>query len=280
MIAVVADDYTGAAELAGIGFSHGLSSGIQTEFGPECPDELVAIDTDSRSCPEPVAARRVAHIAGCLLSCGPTWIFKKVDSVLRGPVLAELRSMLLATGKRRAILAPANPSRGRIIRAGHYFVDGRPIEQSAFRNDPQCPIRSSDVLTMLGGHGSPDVRVAGLDPCPKLPDAGIIVAETSTQEDVARWAASVASSTLAAGGADFFAALLAAKERHRGQSQVVEGPPPCGRRTLFVCGSATAWGASRREQCAKHGITLLAGGRQGIVVFILVFKRTTRIVSN
>jgi uncharacterized protein YgbK (DUF1537 family) len=255
MIAVVADDYTGAAELAGIGFSHGLSSGIQTEFGPNCPDELVAIDTDSRSCPQPVAARRVAHIAGCLRSCGPTWIFKKVDSVLRGPVLAELRSMLVATGKRRAILAPANPSRGRIIRAGHYFVDGRPIEHSAFRNDPECPIRSSDVLTMLGGYGSPDVRVAGLDQ--ELPDAGIIIAEAGTQEDVARWAASINSSTLAAGGADFFATLLAAKERHRGQPQVVEGAPPCGRRTLFVCGSATAWGASRREECAKFGIPIV-----------------------
>ena len=250
MIAVVADDYSGAAELAGIGFSRGLSSGIHTEFGLNCPDELAVIDTDSRSCPEPVAAERVGHLTGCLTSCGPTWIFKKVDSVLRGPVLAELRSMLAATGKRRPILAPANPSRSRIIRGSLYFVNGRPIEHSAFRNDPEYPIRSSDVLTMLGAYGNSDVRVASLDR--ELPDAGIIVAEASTQEDVTRWAAQVNPSTLAAGAADFFTALLAAKVRHRSQSQFVEGEPPCGRRTLFVCGSAAACVRSREECAVRH----------------------------
>ncbi len=267
MIAVVADDYSGAAELAGIGFSRGLPSGVHTELGPNCPDDLAAFDTDTRSCPEPVAAERVAHIAGRVASCGPAWIFKKVDSVLRGPVLAELRSMLAATGKRRAILAPANPSHGRIIRAGHYFVDGRSIEHSAFRNDPEYPIRSSDVLTMLGARHSPDVRVANL--AQDLPDAGIIVAEASTEEDVARWTAHVNPSTLAAGGADFFAALLAAKGHRRGESPLEEAEPPCGQTTLFVCGSAAAWERSR-EECAKQGIPFVPGLQTGSATSSLV----------
>lgn len=255
MIAVLADDYSGAAELAGIGFSRGLSSVVQTEFAPNFADEIVAIDTDSRSCPEPVAAGRVAQIAGYLTSCGPASVFKKVDSVLRGHVLAELRSMLLATGKRRAVLAPANPSRGRIIRSGHYFVDGRPIEHSAFRNDPEYPITSSDVLAMLRARGSPEVRIASLGQ--ELPDAGIIVAEASTQEDVARWAACIDPSTLAAGGADFFAAFLSLQEPHRGRSPFIEDPTPCGRNTLFVCGSAAACGRLRREECSKYGIPMV-----------------------
>lgn len=255
MIAIIADDYSGAAELAGIGFSRGRSAAVYTELGPDYSDEIVAIDTDSRSCPEPVATERVAQIAGCLASCGPASIFKKVDSVLRGHVLAELRSMLAATGKRRAILAPANPSRGRIIRDGRYFVDGQPIEHSAFRNDPEYPITSSDILTMLRACGSSDVRIAGLDE--KLPGAGIIVAEACAQEDVACWAERVDGSTLAAGGADFFTALLALQEPDRGKSPIVDDEAPSGRRTLFLCGSATACGQSRREECSKYGIPLV-----------------------
>lgn len=55
--------------------------------------------------------------------------------------------MLCKTG---TLLVPANPSRGRIIRDGRYFVDGIPLNEPAFARDPEHPPRSSSVAEMLG----------------------------------------------------------------------------------------------------------------------------------
>jgi uncharacterized protein YgbK (DUF1537 family) len=296
MIAVVADDFSGAAEIAGIGFSHGLASEIHTESVPSYQADLVALDTDSRSCPAMVSAQRVAHaVAGfqqhrppkgdCPLFWAKPWIFKKVDSVLRGPVLAEVRSVLAATGKRRAILVPANPSRGRVIRGGRYFVDGRPIHQSPFAADPEHPATSSDVLALLGRQGSPvaperdsPIFVASChknwdSPCPdvavlrpgqQLPHSGIIVGEASTPAEVMRWTEVVDDSTLPAGAADYFAALLAARGHcpspppHYKTSEISKISEVCGETgTLFVCGSAAAWAQARRDECARHGVPVI-----------------------
>ena len=48
----------------------------------------LAIDTNTRSCSEQESARRVAEVVRKVCRMRPDWLFKKVDSVLRGPVLA------------------------------------------------------------------------------------------------------------------------------------------------------------------------------------------------
>jgi uncharacterized protein YgbK (DUF1537 family) len=116
MIAVIADDLTGAAELGGIALRHGLTSEVQTEFHPTDEAEVIVIDTDSRSCPPEEAAARIRAQAQELTSIGFDWLYKKVDSVLRGPVVAELEALLAASGRQKALLVPANPSLGRTIR--------------------------------------------------------------------------------------------------------------------------------------------------------------------
>ena len=68
-------------------------------------------------------------------------MFKKVDSVLRGPVAAEIEAALDGLGLDRAVLVPANPSRGRIIRDGAYFMDGVPLDETEFADDPMHPVR-------------------------------------------------------------------------------------------------------------------------------------------
>ena len=56
-IIVLADDLSGAAELAGIAFAHGLSAEVQREFAPATEIQVIAIDTDSRHLSPPTAAR-------------------------------------------------------------------------------------------------------------------------------------------------------------------------------------------------------------------------------
>jgi len=49
MIAVIADDFTGAAELGGLGLRYGMSVEIETEVTNDCKVDLLIIATDTRS---------------------------------------------------------------------------------------------------------------------------------------------------------------------------------------------------------------------------------------
>src|SRR5262245_36399078 len=114
-IIVLADDLSGAAELAGIAFAHGFSAEVRRvgyayldrRVGPAIadragpPSDFIAIDTDSRHLPPAVAAERVNQITEQILTTQPAWLFKKVDSVLRGNVRAEIEAVLAATAQSR-----------------------------------------------------------------------------------------------------------------------------------------------------------------------------------
>ena len=164
MIAVLADDLSGAAELAGAALRHGLRAEVQTGFDPTSDADVVCVDLGTRSGPVRAAAAAAAEAARLLAGARPAWIYKKCDSVLRGHVLAELRAIMEATGLPRAILIPANPSRQRVIRGGHLFVEGRPLHTTGFARDPEHPRTSSNVAELLGGDlagvCSPDVDCA------------------------------------------------------------------------------------------------------------------------
>jgi uncharacterized protein YgbK (DUF1537 family) len=117
-IVVIADDLSGAAELAGIAFARGYSAEVQRQFDATSDADLIAIDTDSRSLPPDAAAQRVEQITQAVVAARPAWIYKKVDSVLRGNVRAETEAVLRVLQTSLAILVPANPSRGRTIVGG------------------------------------------------------------------------------------------------------------------------------------------------------------------
>lgn len=238
MIAVIADDLTGAAELGGIGLRHGLRTEIQTDIarlaarvragqpagaGPE----LLVFAADSRSKPESAAIDEMTTITRALRTS--EWIYKKTDSVLRGHVIAELKAHLGILGLESALLIPANPVLGRTIRDGHYFLNGKPIHHSAFSNDPEFPIHSADIQDMLHTRQEP---VQLRKPGEELPARGIVVGEVDDLADLQTWAHRLQANTLAAGAAGFFSALL---DRHF-PSKTTE-PARIGAPLLFISGT-------------------------------------------
>ena len=94
------------------------------------------IDTGTRSRPPAEAAAVVARVAAQVKDAGPDWIYKKVDSLLRGPVVAEIEAVLAATGLPRCLLVPANPSRGRLVQNGELWLGGRRLHETDFAHDP------------------------------------------------------------------------------------------------------------------------------------------------
>jgi D-threonate/D-erythronate kinase len=238
-IIVIADDLSGAAELANAAVEAGLSAEVQMRFRAGSDADVICVDTETRSLPPGAAAAIAGETARAVAAVHPELVYKKCDSVLRGPIAAESLAIARALRRQRVLLVPANPSRRRIIRGGEYFVDGVPLAQTAFATDPEYPCRTSRVLELVGN------------------TSGIETPDVVSAADLARLAATVEANTLSAGGVDFFSALLAAKVRlaraktfEENCAMRAEGP------SLFVCGSNTAWLAGRSEQCAQRGIQI------------------------
>jgi D-threonate/D-erythronate kinase len=89
-VVVIADDLSGAAELATAAADLGHSSEVQTRFDSTCGAEVIAVDTDTRALSAPEAAQTVEAVSREVVAAGVKWIYKKADSVLRGNVRAEI----------------------------------------------------------------------------------------------------------------------------------------------------------------------------------------------
>ena len=239
MIGVIADDLTGAAELGAVGRRLGLKAEILGNNQPSTTADLACMDTDSRSCAPAEAAKRAAAAAKFLQAAGARWIYKKVDSVLRGNVTAEVEAVMQQLGYNRALVLPANPSLGRIIRDGEYFVKGKPIHRTEFAHDPEYPRRSAQVLRMLNAPQHFLLRLA--NGSFEVPENTILVGQADSSEAVRNWAQARQDSLLRVGGSEFFGALLA--------DELQQAPPAIdeefrfgAERQLFVCGTASKAG--------------------------------------
>lgn len=236
MIGVIADDLTGAAELGAVGLRHGLRAEIVRNGQPGGEADLVCMDTDSRSCEPAEAAKRAAAAARILKAAGATWIYKKVDSVLRGNVTAEVEAVMKELNCNRALLLPANPSLGRIIRGGEYFINGRPIHRTEFAKDPEYPRRSAQVLRLLGAPEHFLLRLANGELA--VPENTLLVGQADTSELVRRWAGISEPSTLPVGGSEFFGALLGGKMAGAVPREAELIDFSTGTQ-LFICGTAS-----------------------------------------
>jgi uncharacterized protein YgbK (DUF1537 family) len=236
MIGVIADDLTGAAEIGAVGLRHGLRAEIIRSGLPNGQTDIVCFDTDSRSCSSNDAAKRAAAAARWLREAGAKWIYKKVDSVLRGHVVTEVEAAMHQLKLDRALLLPANPSLGRTIRDGHYFIHGKPIHKTEFGRDPEYPRRSSQVLRLLKVPEKFSICIGNGNRL--LPGQTIVIGEAGTSQDVSEWAAVSGPEILLAGGSEFFSALLDREKPVAGNGTGQFPSTPSGRE-LFVCGTST-----------------------------------------
>ncbi len=150
MITVIADDLTGAAEIAGICLRYGLKTSFGIDEMPENLADVNIIATDSRSMTEEDAYKTHRKLADIILAKKINQVlFKKCDSVLRGYVLTELSALLDATEKKTAILQPTNPEGFRCISNGNYLINDVLIEKTGFAIDPEFPATTSSVKRLL-----------------------------------------------------------------------------------------------------------------------------------
>lgn len=205
MIAVIADDFTGAAEIGGVGLRYGLNVLIETEVNNVEGVDLLVIATDTRSLSAEAAYEEVTRITRQLLELEPVFIFKKIDSVLRGHVTKELEAQMLVANKNKAMIVAANPAVGRTIVNGKYFVDSLPLNETSFADDPEFPVDSAEVTDIVE---SSEYALFSVGLNSKLPDSGMIIADATSPEDLTEWATKINQEMVVAGSSGFFDALL------------------------------------------------------------------------
>jgi 4-hydroxythreonine-4-phosphate dehydrogenase len=129
-LVIIADDLTGAGDSATL-FAERAATGITLDAAAPWPElPVLAVDTDSRYTTPTEAARRVAAAAERALGLGAR-VYKKIDSLLRGNVAAEVAAAARALGSGErpalAVVAPAFPSTGRTTVEGVVLVHGEPL---------------------------------------------------------------------------------------------------------------------------------------------------------
>ena len=238
MIVVIADDLTGAGEIGGIGLAYGLSVELQRDFFPGSDAELLVIDTDTRSCSPDEAKRVMRDVAQCLNASQRSieWIYKKTDSVLRGPVASELEALLDVMKVERALLVPANPSKGRTLSNGNYRINGTLLSETDFADDPEYPARTSNVLELPAFSGSYQIYLLKYGQ-PFL-YKGIVIGQAETSEDLTQWSKRMDEQTMMAGAGEFFEAILKRKGFSKRQN-ADKSDGRLGNKALFVCGSSS-----------------------------------------
>lgn len=238
---LLADDLTGAldtaAELVGLAgpvpaFWHGA---IPATLPPSA-----ALDSGTRELGAAPAAATASALAASLVGVGIA--YKKIDSLLRGPTIAELAACMRAGEWRHCALAPAFPYQGRITREG---------VQHARDGEGRWSAASGPIVATLRAEGV-DAHAGRLD---ADPHPGINVFDAETDDDLRRVVATVRQwpgPVLWSGSGGLAQALAGDKEALAPAAL----PPP----VLGLFGSDQAIMAAQLEACAPHWVRLPHGG--------------------
>lgn len=284
MYLLLADDLTGGND-AGIQFvKNGLEArlALSPEFAPllvttgaERP--VCIVNTNSRNLSAGDAGNCIASVAASLRQKAfpePSMVFKKIDSTLRGNPGAEMDAIMDGFGLSAAFFAPSYPKQGRTVRNGTLLVNGTPVHETAFANDPLTPVRESSVEAIMRKQTSRAVAAVSLGEIEAGTDAlathvreliaggaRCIIFDAETAEHLTALAAlglAMESRPLFVGSAGLAEALAPLLPRSREKTGAGGAAEPGGAdHVLFLCGSAHQTTHDQVEELAAAGVPVI-----------------------
>jgi uncharacterized protein YgbK (DUF1537 family) len=166
----IADDYTGASDLANTLTRCGLRT-VQTIGIPS--DDLALPDVDavvvslksrsiaaedavarSRAADRWIRSRGAAHVMFKICST-----FDSTDAGNIGPVMDALR---LDAGDNIVLVTPAFPETGRTVYQGNLFVGAVPLNESPLKDHPLNPMHDSNLVRVLARQSATNIGLVDL----------------------------------------------------------------------------------------------------------------------
>jgi len=156
LLGVIADDFTGATDIAGFLVENGMRT-VQLNGVPadntQVEADAVVISLKSRSCPVDQAVSQSLAALNWLQAQGCQQFYFKYcstfDSTEQGNIGPVTDALLDALGESFTIVCPALPVNGRTVFNGHLFVLGEPLNESGMRNHPVTPMTDSSVMRLM-----------------------------------------------------------------------------------------------------------------------------------
>ncbi len=175
----IADDYTGASDLANTLTRSGLRT-VQTIGVPAAdlalPEvDAVVVSLKSRSIEAPLAVKRSRAAQQWLRDRGAEHLLFKICSTFNstdagniGPVMDALRA---DSGDSIVLVTPAFPETGRTVYQGNLFVGSVPLNESPLRDHPLNPMHDSNLVRVLACQSKNKIGLVDLAVLARGPDA-------------------------------------------------------------------------------------------------------------
>lgn len=188
-VLIQADDFSGAAEVGECFARQGFDTRILLEPSSATSD-VVVVDTHSRSSSTEEAAAAVARVFGSREAARTPVLFKKIDSLWRGNVGAEVAA--LTDLGCHVLVAGALPQLRRTVVDGRPYADGVPLAGTGLWHAESAspPSRVADVLAQSSAQALDLDAVRSPDLAERLrqlfsgDDAVTVVADGETEADL------------------------------------------------------------------------------------------------
>ncbi|MDR4890280.1 four-carbon acid sugar kinase family protein [Fredinandcohnia sp. QZ13] len=150
-LAIIADDLTGANDSGVQLAQHGLKTSVLFDIDRESIHayEAIVFDTDSRSIDREEAYQKVKDAAQFLKGAGFSYIFKKLDSTMRGNIGAEIDAVFDVLQPDFMMIAPGYPKNNRTILQSTHYLKGIPLAETEIARDPKTPVTQSYLPDLL-----------------------------------------------------------------------------------------------------------------------------------
>lgn len=171
-LGIIADDLSGACDSTAEFASRNFSCVVDLCGALEDYEHLdvLAVSTETRTESPAKASEKVAEVFYRMRQAGIPFIYKKIDSGLRGNCRAEIDALLSAASFERAFILPAFPETCRNVRSGSLYINDEP----------------SSALHIPALLGERDLQCITVDDCKsnRTNGKGLFVVDTSSREEL------------------------------------------------------------------------------------------------
>jgi uncharacterized protein YgbK (DUF1537 family) len=163
----IADDFTGATDLAALLARSGVPVSLRIGLPTEAPDATAPIEIIALKCRTAPVAQAVADTRSALRwlqAAGAQRFFWKYcstfDSTPQGNIGPVAEALMADLKTDQTIYCPAFPENGRSIYMGNLFVGEQPLSECPMKDHPLTPMRDSNLMRLLAPQVSRPVGLA------------------------------------------------------------------------------------------------------------------------
>ncbi len=271
VLGCIADDFTGATDLAGMLVRHGMRA-VQTIGVPKIPAseidaDAVIVALKSRTIPvdeaiaQSLAALEWLQAGGC-----QRFYFKycsTFDSTDTGNIGPVAEALLDALGADQAIACPAFPENGRTVFKGYLYAGDVLLNESGMKDHPLTPMTDPNLVRILARQSSTAVGLLDYRIIRKGADAAraqlaalagdgrqLVIADATDEDDLRTLASATSHQILSTGGSGLAVGMPAAFEAAGlfEMQDAAEDLPEIGGKGAIISGSCSR---ATNEQVAR-----------------------------